>query len=248
MSLENDFDKHWGGSTYEAPSEQKIKIAEEFLRPVIKRINGLTEPPTILDAGCGDGVHAIALSRNVTVDFAYFGLDISQVAIESCQRRLFKDDRFHFYVADIEVVTLDKLFDVIISYGVIAYTSNPSNAVKNMSNHLRQDGIFVSWVYVPNCFEKIALKMVRRFAKIIGSGGTDKFASLLVYLMKILPISSGVNLSNSTFEQCKETILVNISPKWLVLPSQREVNKWYYEAGLTKLDKNTKGTIYVKPS
>ena len=70
-----------------------------------------------------------------------------------------------------------------------------------------------------------------------------KIADIMVYLMNIFPISSGLNLRNSTFKQCKETILVTISPKNYCFPNDKTIERWHLKARL-KLT-NRKG-IYIK--
>lgn len=240
--MKNEFDKHWEKSNYQNVSKQKISKAEEFLKPVIGFLNTAKQPPIILDAGCGDGIHALVLANNVTKDFKYVGLDLSQVGIKLCEKRLAGDERFSFKVFDITSTYLEGEYDIIFSYGVIAYTGRPSETVKNLSHHLKADGLFVSWIYSPSFIEKTALSLLRILARILGAKGTDVLANLIVYLMKYLPVSSGVSLSNSTFEQCKETVLVNIEPKNLIIPSVSTVEKWYAGAGLKK----ESGFLYSK--
>lgn len=53
--------------------------------------------------------------------------------------------------------------------------------------------------------------------------------------MEYLPISSGVNLRNSTFQQCKETVLVNLRPRILHLPTNKDIDSWINKSPLRKL-------------
>lgn len=244
-----EFNRHWKNANYLRLSQQKTKIATDFLNPVIKKIKNSNDVLTILDAGCGDGVHARVLLENVTKNFKYVGVDISGVAISSSEKRVKNDDRFSFQQLDLSREHLGaEIFDIVFSYGVIAYTNNPRETIRNLSCSLKPGGLFVSWIYSPKAVQKRALQLLRYLARLTGTKGTDKIATLIVFLMKYLPISSGVNLTNSTFDQCKETVLVNIAPRQLWLPTSDEANSWFLLNGLTLIpecsDNNRK--VYLK--
>jgi dTDP-4-amino-4,6-dideoxygalactose transaminase/ubiquinone/menaquinone biosynthesis C-methylase UbiE len=245
----NEFDQHWEHANFPLPSRQKLEKAKEFLKKLVDLISSSNVVLNILDAGCGDGVHAIELSKATESNFKYIGIDISKNAIEKCKQRLIGDPRFKFMECDIMDLEHDPhKFDVIISYGVIAYTKNPTESIKKLSKLLKVDGLFFSWIYETNLVTKFALVSLRTFCKLVGEVGTNYVASIIVFLMRFLPISSGVNLKNSTFTQCKETVLVNIKPTILWLPSKKLINHWFHCSDLTEVQKltNCSNRIYIK--
>ena len=214
----DDFNLHWQNIKHKNLSKQKIKFAEYFLAPLIQEIMNSDYPLRILDAGCGDGVHAYVLSKIKKTNFFYTGIDISDKAINLCQQKLFKDDRFKFITADLLTKNFGKKFDFVISYGVIAYTSDPQKALFQISKNMKKNAKFLLWVYTPGLFSKFLLKTIRFICKLFGDKFTDILANFIVPFMQIIPISSGLNLTNSSFSQCKETILVNIKPRNLIFP------------------------------
>lgn len=240
--MNDQFDKLWSGVKYQELSVQKLKVAEEFLKPLIDKINASPVVLKICDGGCGDGVHACVLAEKTNKNFDYLGLDISEVAITASRSRLAGDNRFRFKVADISEHDCTTEFDIVFSYGVIAYTQSPKDTVENLASMLCKDGMFLVWIYTPRALERIVLQLVRIGGRMIGVRGTDVLATMIVYAMEYLPISSGVNLSNSTFDQCKETVLVNISPKRLALPKMSDTEDWCLSAGLKKGEDG----VYVK--
>ena len=245
--MSKEFDVHWENANYEMPSKQKISIARKFLEPAIKKLNESPKRLRILDAGCGDGVHALVLKNELSIGFDYIGVDISEKAIDACCNRVGADDRFSFSVGDITEINSLDINDIVISYGVVAYTSSPAHTIRLLSDSLRSRGLLLTWVYSPGITHRFMLKGLRFVCSIIGKSLTGYLANVIVYLMRILPISSGVNLSNSTFEQCKETVMVNIVPTCLAIPSVTTVQKWHHISTLELIRYNAKqGGVYVK--
>ena len=214
---EEQFDFHWD-NFHDELSPQKIKLAKEFLIPVIDLLSKSQSPMKILDAGCGNGIHAFVLSRYKDLKFKYLGIDISKSAIRDCINFNNEDSRFNFMQGNIDTIEFENKFDI---------------------NYLKEDGIFLSWVYSPSFLSRKFLSFIRFFTTKLNKNLLSIVADLIVYIMQILPVSSGVNLSNSSFQQCKETVMVNIRPKKLLLPSKCEVNKWHKEANLSLVQDRT---------
>ena len=61
--MNDEFDRHWAAVKHKELSAQKLQTAEEFLLPVIEKINDSASVLRICDGGCGDGVHALVLSK-----------------------------------------------------------------------------------------------------------------------------------------------------------------------------------------
>ena len=230
MKSKEEFDKHWKSFHLTNLSPRKKLVAKFFLRPVIDKINNSKEILRVLDFGCGNGIHATVLKEQVTKKFEYTGIDISIEAIKLCKNYNLGESNYKFLCKDIMKDKLDQRYDIIFSYGSIAYTSDPINVLSCLKKALVNNGIFVSWIYTPNVLLKFILIIIRIICKLFGKTFTNFLAIFLVYTMKYLPISSGVNLSNSSFDQCKETILVNINPINLFLPSNKKANDWFVKS------------------
>lgn len=241
------FETHWESYLPDAISPQKIAVATEFLKPAIAWINASNGPCRILDAGCGEGIHATVLANNVLRTFQYDGVDISQSAINICRERLANDPRFRFTRLNLETDPLISSFDVIICFGVVAYTNCPQSVIIKLAKQLNPKGLFVNWIYAPSWRERICLRAVRMLAHLGGLRVTSCLASLIVYVMKYLPVSSGVNLSNSSFAQCKESVMVNIAPKILWLPSSNTVKLWHSDANLVNCGNHAYTTVKCAP-
>lgn len=241
--IKKDFENHWELSDCDFASEQKKRMALSFLKPILKVINQSDKVISLLDAGCGDGIHAIVLAENISnIHFKYIGLDISKKAVEKCKSRIGHDDRFSFKVMDLEDFEVGETFDIIISYGVVAYARFPQKVISNIVKHLKPHGKFLLWIYAPSIISRISLQFVRFFTTRVNEKILIKIVDLIVHLMTILPVSSGVNLRNSSIEQCRETVLVNIRPQVLHLPSQHTLNDWIKNTSLKSIDKN----IYMR--
>lgn len=235
--MKNEFEEHWQKCNYKKVSRQKIRIAKKFLQPVLNRLKNSKKRVLILDAGCGEGIHALVL-KEVKKPFFYDGIDISNSAIKRSRRNIGKDRRFRFKQLDIERKKLPQKYDVIICYGMVAYTANPLQVIRRLTSFLNPNGIFIHWIYTPRCWERAALRLLRIICGVGGKELTNVIATLTTAILSYLPVSSGVNLENSTFEQCKETVLINLVPKKLWLPSLKTVRRWHRQAGLLNIKNN----------
>lgn len=90
----------------------------------------------ILDAGCGVGSNCEVLtrySRNV------YGIDISHDAIELCSRKNYRK----LTKISLLDLNLDVKFDLIASLDVLEHVNDDMEAVKNLSSHIRTNGILI---------------------------------------------------------------------------------------------------------
>lgn len=230
MNNREIFDNHWKNFISKDLSSQKKEVAKVFLKPIIDKINNSEKILRVLDFGCGNGVHAEVLHELVNTDFKYTGIDISKQAIDLCKSKYFDRNKFKFFCLDILSEEINDNYDIIFSYGCIAYTKKPTVILSKLREKLKNNGILVSWIYTPNIFFIISLISLRLICKSFGNRFTNFIANTLVYFLKYLPVSSGVNLSNSSFDQCKETVMINISPKSLLLPTRKTALKWFLKS------------------
>ena len=93
----------------------------------------------ILEIGCGNGALFPYLAR---LGYQrYLGIDISSVAIDSCQR--FRDDKTSFKTADAEIYAPDFRPDVMLLNESVYYFREPIKTLKRYDQHLAPSGILV---------------------------------------------------------------------------------------------------------
>ena len=242
---DHEFDEHWEPHGVVPVAEEKINSARNFLDPMLNK----TDPQSlVLDVGCGDGVHAMMLtSARESLSYRYIGLDVSFAALASARSRATEGIFLHADAAHIPLK--NESVDAVFSYGVIAYTDDPAAAVVEMARVLTPGGMIGIWVYLrPEGLGAWMIKWVRAITALGGPLVTRFIADLIVPLMAFLPVSSGLNLSNASWKQCREVVLVNIAPQNLVFPDRETFAGWISRAGLTieSEDMNPPLTIWAR--
>ena len=132
LALRSDFEAHWRGQSVPASNEAKAVEARAFLRPVSEYPRQAGEPWRILDVGCGDGVHAEILAQADLGIYSYYGLDLSHEAICLARRRVSTTPGTAAGFSTGDALFLPyrtAIFDVVFSYGVLAYTGAPDKAL-----------------------------------------------------------------------------------------------------------------------
>jgi len=228
------FGNHWENYSINPLPDSKVKSAKRFL-DTVKSKRYSSDLPFILDAGCGDGVHVVALSEmdSLPSESVTIGLDISMTALQTA--RLQKGGREWFYVQEDMSKTPfpDELFDVIFSYGALTYTDNPEDTFNELCRILKPGGWLGIWAYPKRKgLGGLLFKLVRTLCRITGKWGTKILANSLVPFLGLLPTQSGVHLGNASWKQCQEVIMVNIAPKRIKFPETREVMQWFEDNSL----------------
>ena len=138
-----DFQKHWEASKT-TPEAKKI-VALEFLQPAIAKLQKTVNKLRILDAGCGDGVHAEVLN-GLNLDHHFLGVDISNSALESAKKKNLS--RWNFEISNLGKLPYeDDTFDISISFGVINYTNDPRRSFSELCRVTKKGGLIGIWVY-----------------------------------------------------------------------------------------------------
>lgn len=236
------FDKHWSENSNTNLPKSKINVAKNFLTPLIKK-NSYQK--TILDVGCGDGVHASVLAnkKNSHLKINYIGLDISKVALSLTAKKINKG---HYLHASATSLPLKKeSIDILISYGVIAYTQNPKKTLREFYRVLKKGGKLGIWVYLqPKGFKLVIFNFIRKITLFCGDWVAHRIADCVVPFLSILPVDSKINLMNASWRQCREIVLVNIQPKDLIFPSEKQLVNWIKKANF-KIEKIKNGKVYA---
>lgn len=239
MTNRTGFEEHWAAYEDIGLPPTKVFAGEAFLRPLR---NAGSVGRKILDVGCGDGVHAHILSADL-VD--YTGIDISMSALTATRNR---SKGAKLIQADaLNIPIRDDNFDIVFSFGVLAYTDDPKKGVREMARVAKPGALVGLWLCPrDDGIGGLSLRIVRIICQKIGPWATRRVADLIVPFLSFLPVRSGVNLSNASWKQCVEIVMVNIQPEGLTFPEVEEVLQWFKDANLrvTSNDQTNPITIW----
>jgi SAM-dependent methyltransferase len=209
------FQYHWELVFEEEYPKSKLKQAEYFFTPIKKEFSKKLQ---ILDAGCGDGVHINILEKQS--NFEIFGMDLSYKALLKAQ----KINKKSVYICgDIcKLPFKNEKFDIVYSYGVLAYTPDPKTCFKELVRVLKRGGNIGIWIYPK---KNIFLQSLLSFIRFISKYKTVReiMANLIVPMLYFLPTNSKINLSNASWKECKEVVLVNLAPVSIWYPTEKEI-------------------------
>ncbi|MBI5952677.1 MAG: class I SAM-dependent methyltransferase [Chloroflexi bacterium] len=232
----SEFEEHWQTNVLPEIGVSKLTEARSFLQIAFKQIEKSKRPVRILDVGCGDGVHTAVLAQAEVGPFTYSGMDVSLEAARLASKRpkMHSEHMFNFQTGDALLLPYcSNTFDVVFSYGVIAYTGSPEDAIDEMVRVCRPGGLLGIWLYpkmegiVGSLFEFtrfLCRRLGRRWSKII--------IYPIVLMLPVLPVRSGINLSNSTWQQCIEVVEINLLPEELGFYTLKDVLGWFSKRNL----------------
>ena len=131
----------------------------------VRQINRLVdvENKSVLEIGCGTGRITFPLAKKVSEMIA---IDIDESAIEEALKRN-RYENVKFLVENIETTKLGKKFDVILSTWLgYMYLNNIPKAIKNISYHLKDNGVFLLLSGYPKSeFGRIVYMLIGKTAK-----------------------------------------------------------------------------------
>ena len=244
----SEFDVHWMEYELTAVSQQKLKKAKEFLTPITKAIE--SDPKrqfTLLDVGCGDGVHAEHLVRYANL--TYIGVDISSVVYENDIR--FRNDTNAIFIR-CDAMSLPfrlSTFNFIISFGAINYTADPRKVLSQLPLYLCQGGTLLLWVAPEKKgIARLSFYLVRLLYSFLSVRAKKVLNYALTPLLFTVPTKSGINLRNSSVRECAEIISINLEPKDLILMSEGQLLQALSESCLSviQFDDNNRVTLYAQ--
>ena len=163
----------------------------------------------------------------------YTGTDISPVVIKQI-RGLAVSSPSRFYVADaVKLPEKGTTYDIVFSFGVVAYTSNPQGCFGEMCRVCKPGGWVGVWVYPQrHGIGGLIFRLTRFLCGVVGDFWTRRIADLIVPFLGLLPTRSNLNLRNATWQQCREVVLVNIAPQQLSFFTHDEIASWFLENGI----------------
>ena len=232
-----ELEAHWELNDSELP-HSKIERAEIFLQPALEYIAEQTSPVHVLDVGCGDGVHLFVLKKMPAIS-SITALDISEAAIKLAMRRnAGAESASACYGLKGDMARLpfaDSVFDVTFSYGALNYVEQYAEALREIVRVTKPGGLVGLWVYPRGKgllwsafrFMRFLIPRLPRFAQVL-------MADILVHFLDFFPTNSKISLRNASWRQCREIILINLAPKFIVFFSKDELEKNMSVAGCHK--------------
>lgn len=250
--VSSDFRTHWQTNNLTEVSITKKIEAKQFLHPLLTRLQNAVDTMHILDVGCGDGVHAVALAEAGLGKHYCYGLDLSPEAVRLAEARIrtTADKNISFQVGN--VLTLpyhEASFDNVFSYGVLAYTGDPERVLDEMIRVCKPGGLVSIWLYPKSDgLGGRLFGLTRNICRRLGRQFSKPIIYTIALLLPILPVRSGINLFNATWQQCVEVVEVNLLPQVLDFYTLDEVLTWFRSRNLTIefIDEDRPITIWAR--
>ena len=132
--------------------EQHAALATEAGRRLLERLDGLRfEPRRIVEVGCADGRHCLAL-REQFPGASIVGLDLSGGMLRLARRRRGRwRRRFELLRADAAALPLaDDSADFVFANLTLAWCDEPSAVLESARRVLRPGGLFLGSVFGPD--------------------------------------------------------------------------------------------------
>lgn len=145
-----NFGKNWEEYSLKRLDHDKLKLAADSILDLLNEEE--IKSKSFLDIGCGTGIFSIGAMK-MGAD-RVVGIDINsrciEVARENSRRFLDTDLEPEFKaVSALDSESLEELgkFDIVYAWGSLHHTGNMDIAIKNASEHIKQDGRFILSIY-----------------------------------------------------------------------------------------------------
>ena len=237
---------HWQLFQQDDVPQTKLDGAGHFFSPVMKELQ--ENNISILDAGCGDGVHWRYLRSLPQQTFTYCGIDVADSAIAHLQKQTGnKDDSF-------KVMNLNKLdlpddaFDVVFAFGVLGYCDDPFASFRELCRVCKPGGMIGLFSPEISGMKKTFFQTLRAFCKGMNLEQKRRVAKLIIPIYGLLPSNSKMSTQNADPLQLEEVIMTNIAPPQLTFIPNAEIQNWYRAQGIeiTSSSELEKTTIWGK--
>lgn len=221
---------HWQIFQKEDVPQTKLDGAGHFFSPVMKELQ--ESNISILDAGCGDGVHWRYLRSLPKQTFTYCGIDVADSAIAHLQKQT-NNKNDSFKVMNLNKLDLpDAAFDVVFAFGVLGYCDDPFASFKELCRVCKPGGMI--GLYSPEIggMKKLFFQTLRAFCRGMKLEQKRRIAKLIIPIYGLLPSNSKMSTQNADELQLEEIIMTNIAPPQLTFIPNAEIQDWYRAQGV----------------
>lgn len=217
----SEFDRHWELARAEQRPRAKMEVARRFLAPLHNLAGERNGLVTVLDLGCGDGVHVQELLAEGG-RFAVAGLDNSARALASAMQ--IAGDWLPVHADAQRLPFAEDSFDAVISFGVQGYLDDPDQGLAQIVRVTKPGGLIGLW-YAPlrRGLAGTLFALTRSLVPRLPAWTQVAVANALVPFLGLMSTASTLNLKTGTWRECREVILVNIAPRYLVFPTRAEI-------------------------
>lgn len=158
----------WRGAFRTQENEAFFELAFTHIAQQLSRL----DCRTVLDAGCGDGTHAVRLARH---GFRVTAADLAADVVEQADqrvRRLGMEDRIKVCRENLRELSFsDQSFDAVVCWGVLMHIPDFSTALDELTRVMRSGGLLVlSEINSNSCQAILARCLNRRPAQRSGTG------------------------------------------------------------------------------
>jgi 2-polyprenyl-3-methyl-5-hydroxy-6-metoxy-1,4-benzoquinol methylase len=163
-----DVHARWIGDFY------GTEASHRFHETALDHITSLLEPygkSQVLDAGCGDGVHAIRLAQR---GYPVLALDFSEHILEKARANIGANklsDQVEFRLGDLlNLPFADNSYDSVLCWGVLMHIPDVEKALSELARIVRPKGLLV--ISENNCWsvEAVLARIARRVVQGVGAG------------------------------------------------------------------------------
>lgn len=129
------------------------RMANELIKIINPYKNNFSDRLKILEVGCGTGY----LTRSIINAFPnarITAVDIASGMIDICRKNIVKEN-VDFLCEDIEEVTLNDEFDIIVSNATFQWLNNFEKTLKKLCSLLKKDGIICFSTFGSNTFNEL---------------------------------------------------------------------------------------------
>ena len=223
------YNTHWTSFANQQYPQAKLLQAARFFSPVIDQFEN---DHTVLDVGCGDGVHWYYLKKSQRFPVQFTGIDVAQQSIDFLIKLTSEKQDTFLQMDACDLQFDDDLFDLVFAYRVIGYTEIPHKAFVEMARVCKPGGYI--GVFSPEIkgISRVILKTTRGIAQLFGDRVQQILADLLVPFFGLAPSETRISLKNASWQQVREVILTDIAPPHLTIFPHQNLLDWFEEKGI----------------
>lgn len=124
-------------------SDKDYQGEVDYIHTLIEKYKQI-EGSSLLDLGCGTGIHANLLAKK---GYVVDGVDISKQMVELARDKFSNNEALQFFESDITNFNTDQVYDTVTSlFHVMSYQNSNENlikAIKTAHKHLKTNGLFI---------------------------------------------------------------------------------------------------------